>query len=64
MRAAEDGALPAVDALPAGKVIVPFSLWKEHKDALVASRSKEELGVWLAPDDEPADLAPTSTRSR
>jgi uncharacterized protein (DUF934 family) len=57
VRAAEDGALPAVDALGAGKVLVPFSLWKEHKDALVASRSKEELGVWLAPDDEPADLA-------
>ncbi|WP_250450566.1 DUF934 domain-containing protein [Caballeronia sp. ATUFL_M2_KS44] len=58
VRAAEDGALPAIDALPAGKVIVPFALWKEHKDALVASRSKDELGVWLAPDDEPADLAP------
>jgi uncharacterized protein (DUF934 family) len=56
VRAAEDGALPAVDALPAGKVIVPFALWKEHKSALIASRSKDELGVWLAPDDEPADV--------
>ena len=28
VRAAEDGALPAVDALGAGKVLVPFSLWK------------------------------------
>ncbi|MDR5731279.1 DUF934 domain-containing protein [Caballeronia sp. LZ025] len=58
IRAAEDGALPAADALPAGKVIVPFALWKEHKDAIAASRSKDELGVWLAPDDEPADIAP------
>ena len=58
VRAAEDGALPAVDALPAGKVIVPFALWKEHKSAIVASRPKEDIGVWLAPDDEPADLAP------
>jgi uncharacterized protein (DUF934 family) len=56
VRAAEDGALPAVDALPAGRVIVPFSLWKEQKDAVIASRSKDELGVWLAPDDEPADV--------
>ena len=50
VRAAEDGALPAVDALPAGKVIVPFALWKEHKSAIVASRPKEDIGVWLAPD--------------
>ena len=56
--AAEDGALPAVDALPAGPVIVPFALWKVQRDALVASRAKEQLGVWLAPDDEPADLVP------
>ncbi|CAH2785185.1 MAG: Oxidoreductase probably involved in sulfite reduction [uncultured Caballeronia sp.] len=58
VRAAEDRALPAADALPAGKIIVPFALWKEHKPAIVASRAKKEIGVWLAPDDEPADLAP------
>jgi uncharacterized protein (DUF934 family) len=58
VRAGEDGALPTVDALPEGKVIVPFALWKDAKDALVALRAKESLGVWLAPDDEPADLAP------
>ncbi|CDY74139.1 Oxidoreductase probably involved in sulfite reduction [Caballeronia glathei] len=56
VRAPADGALPAAGALAAGRVLVPFSLWKEQKDALVASRSKDELGVWLAPDDEPADL--------
>jgi uncharacterized protein (DUF934 family) len=56
VRAAEDGTLPAVDALPAGKIIVPFALWKEHKPAIVASRAKEDIGVWLAPDDEPADI--------
>jgi uncharacterized protein (DUF934 family) len=57
VRAAEDGALPAVDALPA-KALVPFSFWKEHKDALLAARSKDTLGVWLAPDDEPSEIAP------
>ncbi|MDR5778674.1 DUF934 domain-containing protein [Caballeronia sp. LZ065] len=56
VRAAEDGTLPAVDALPAGKIIVPFALWKEHKAAIVATRPQEDIGVWLAPDDEPADL--------
>jgi uncharacterized protein (DUF934 family) len=58
VRAAEDGAWPALDALPEGRIIVPFALWKEHRAALIASRSKDELGVWLAPDDEPADIAP------
>jgi uncharacterized protein (DUF934 family) len=56
-RAAEDGTLPAIDALPAGRVLVPFSLWKQAREAIVASRSKDALGVWLAPEDEPADLA-------
>jgi uncharacterized protein (DUF934 family) len=57
VRAAEDGTLPAPDALPAGRVLVPFALWKQAREALVASRSRDALGVWLAPDDEPADLA-------
>ena len=57
VRAAEDGTLPAIDALPAGRVLVPFSLWKQAREAIVASRSKDALGVWLAPEDEPADLA-------
>ncbi|AGK47499.1 MULTISPECIES: DUF934 domain-containing protein [Burkholderia] len=56
VRAAEDGALPALDALPAGKVLVPLALWLAARDALVAAKTKDELGVWLAPDSEPADL--------
>ncbi|HYS67239.1 MAG TPA: DUF934 domain-containing protein [Paraburkholderia sp.] len=57
VRAAEDGTLPAVDALPAGKVLVPLALWQASRDALIASRSAAEIGVWLAPDSEPADIA-------
>jgi len=57
VRAAEDGTLPDVAALPAGKVIVPLALWQSARDALVAARSRDELGVWLAPDSEPADIA-------
>jgi uncharacterized protein (DUF934 family) len=57
VRAAEDGTLPAADALPAGPVLVPFALWKTSRDTLAASRPAAELGVWLAPDDEPGELA-------
>ena len=56
VRAAEDGTLPAVDALPAGKVLVPLALWQAERAALLASRSAAEIGVWLAPDSEPADI--------
>lgn len=56
VRAAEDGTLPAVDALPAGKLIVPFALWQAGREALTASRSAAEIAVWLEPDSEPADI--------
>jgi uncharacterized protein (DUF934 family) len=56
VRAAEDGTLPAVEALPAGKVVVPFALWKTSRDALIASRDAAEIAVWLEPDSEPADI--------
>lgn len=57
VRPAEDGSLPAVGALPAGKVLVPLALWKNERAALSAARPAAELGVWLAPDSEPADIA-------
>jgi uncharacterized protein (DUF934 family) len=57
VRAAEDGTLPEVAALPAGKVIVPLALWQSSRDALVAAKGRDALGVWLLPDNEPADLA-------
>ncbi|MGN6315111.1 DUF934 domain-containing protein [Trinickia sp.] len=57
VRADDNGVHPALDALPAGRVLVPFALWKVAREALLASRAKDALGVWLAPDDEPADLA-------
>lgn len=57
VRPAEDGSLPPVNELPAGKVLVPLALWQAEREALSASRSAAEIGVWLAPDSEPADLA-------
>ena len=56
VRPAEDGSLPAVNDLPAGKVLVPLALWQAEREALAASRGAAEIGVWLAPDSEPADI--------
>jgi uncharacterized protein (DUF934 family) len=55
IRPAEDGSLPAPDALPAGALLLPLAYWREHRAAL-AARGREQLGVWLAPNDEPAEL--------
>ena len=41
--------------LPADPVLVPLALWlSAHHDL----RDRPDLGVWLAPDDEPETLAP------
>ncbi|RKP56714.1 DUF934 domain-containing protein [Pararobbsia silviterrae] len=55
VRAAEDGGLPPPDALPAGKVIVPFSYWKAAR-AELSARGASQVAVWFAPDDEPAEI--------
>ncbi|WP_422393398.1 DUF934 domain-containing protein [Mycetohabitans endofungorum] len=57
VRAAQDGSLPPVRSLPAGRVIVPLSYWQAERGALLAARDKSQRGVWLAPDSEPAELA-------
>jgi uncharacterized protein (DUF934 family) len=41
--------------VPAGPVLVPLAYWKEHRETL-ASRGAP-AGVWLAPEDDPEDLA-------
>jgi uncharacterized protein (DUF934 family) len=41
--------------LPNGPVIVPLALWKERAAGLRERR--EPLGVWLKPDEDPADIA-------
>ena len=56
VRAAEDGTLPAVDALPAGKIIVPLALWQAGREQLTASRSAAEIAVWLAAESDPAEI--------
>ncbi|HZQ61359.1 MAG TPA: DUF934 domain-containing protein [Casimicrobiaceae bacterium] len=42
------------DAITASRVIVPLPLWLEHRAALIA---RGDVGVWLAPTDDPARLA-------
>jgi uncharacterized protein (DUF934 family) len=45
----------AVESIPAtGPVIVPLAVWKARHDELVA---RGDVGVWLAPADDPAALA-------
>ena len=48
----------AADAtgIPAVPVVVPLALWKTHREELIARRTP--VGVWLKPDDEPAELEP------
>lgn len=36
-------------------VLFPLTVWLAHKDGLLAQRAPAMTGVWLAPDDEPAD---------
>jgi uncharacterized protein (DUF934 family) len=42
-------------AIPADPVIVPLALWKARREELIARRTP--VGVWLAPDDEPGQIA-------
>lgn len=46
---------PALAALPAGRIVVPFAFWLQHADELVR---RGDAGVWLAGNEEPAPLAP------
>jgi uncharacterized protein (DUF934 family) len=44
-----DAELPAAESL-----IVPLATWKARREAL---RARGQIGVWLAPSDDPAELA-------
>jgi len=44
----------ATAELPAGPVIVPLASWLAQRDAFAA---RGDVGVWLAPADDPAALA-------
>jgi uncharacterized protein (DUF934 family) len=44
----------AAGVLPGGPVLVPLARWLAEHDAL---RARGDVGVWLAPADDPAALA-------
>ena len=46
----------AGDTLPEGPIAVPLAAWKARRSELLARGGA--LGVWLKPDDEPAELVP------
>lgn len=52
LRLDEGQAADSVD-VPAGKIIVPLSVWLAQRDAL---SGRPELGVWLAPDERAESL--------
>jgi uncharacterized protein (DUF934 family) len=45
----------AAGSLPAGPIAVPLAAWKTRRAEL--STRREPVGVWLKPNDEPAELA-------
>lgn len=47
--------IAAVD-IPAGKVILPLTVWLARKDTLAARLAQGEIGVWLDSFEEPATL--------
>lgn len=51
-----DAALPLnLQALPAGRIVVPLPFWLEHAQALVA---RGDVAVWLSGTDDPGLVAP------
>ncbi len=45
--------------LPVGPLLVPLAVWKSRKSCLIAREYEHgtALGIWLAPEDDPAEIA-------
>jgi uncharacterized protein (DUF934 family) len=54
LRVASGVAAESVE-VPAGPVLVPLAVWRAQAERL---GGRPEVGVWLAPDDDPAVLGP------
>lgn len=55
-----EGETPQSVTLPAGKVLVPLAVWQARKAELLprtAADATDRVGVWLAPQEDPAELA-------
>lgn len=57
-----EGQLPTEVQVPTGKVLVPLSVWLAHSDELLQRKHRgDDLGVWLAPEDDAEKLVPHLT---
>jgi uncharacterized protein (DUF934 family) len=45
---------PEGAAVPTARVIVPLAVWLAQREALAA---RDDVGVWLAGDEDPGELA-------
>ena len=53
-----EGETPQHVAIPVGKVLVPLAVWlARHDELLQRKHHGDDLGVWLAPADDPAAIA-------
>ncbi|KJK22706.1 oxidoreductase [Burkholderiaceae bacterium 16] len=59
LRGAEGAALTDEQIVAAAQstdaVLFPLTAWLAHKDGALAGRAANITGIWLAPEDEPAD---------
>lgn len=59
LRGAEGAALTDEQIVAAAQgtdaVLFPLTAWLAHKDGALAGRAANVTGIWLAPEDEPAD---------
>jgi uncharacterized protein (DUF934 family) len=46
-----DGGTPETVEVPAGKIIVPVSVWLAQREQLLGRAARKELGVWFASDE-------------
>ena len=53
-----DAEQPGSVSIPVGKVLIPVAVWKARHDELLQRKHHgNDLGIWLAPTDEPATIA-------
>jgi uncharacterized protein (DUF934 family) len=47
----DEGETPETVEIPAGKLIVPLTVWQARRDALLERAGAGQLGLWFAPDE-------------
>jgi len=53
----EEGESAEEVTVPCGKVLIPLAVWQARSDEILQRKHHgDDLGVWLAPDEDPAEL--------